>query len=197
VNDYQRLLDHWASYGFVVIAAHSNSTAGGATHRAGIEWLRALAAQPGTAYHGVIDAQRVAAAGHSQGGGATLAAGSAGSNALTTTLTLMPLLRFEADDTVVTQTVPMLNINATMDDRDPTGRVAAQIFNGAGSELVQAAYVGVHEDAMNPVMHGPTVAWLRYRLMGDERARALFYPPGGCGLCRDRAWKEVRYRPGS
>src|SRR5260370_10123171 len=29
VDQYQKLLDHWASHGFVVIAAHSQSTAGG------------------------------------------------------------------------------------------------------------------------------------------------------------------------
>jgi hypothetical protein len=48
---------------------------------------------------------------------------------------------------------------------------------------------------MNPVMHGPTVAWLRYRLMGDQGARSFFYPPATCVLCQDHTWKEVRYRP--
>ena len=31
------------------------------------------------------------------------------------------------------------------------------------------------------------------RLMGDAAARAQFYPPAACGLCRDEAWERLRY----
>jgi hypothetical protein len=197
IPDYQKLLEHWASHGFVVIAGHTNSTAGGATHKAGIDWLVAESARAGSAYLGMLDVKMIGAAGHSQGGGATIAAGSnkPGPTAIVATLPLMPLLSFESDKTIVTrQTAPMLNINATMDDRDPGGAIPNQIFDGARMELVQAAFIGVHEDAMSAAMHGPTLAWFRFRLMGDERARALFYPPATCGLCRDPAWKQVRYK---
>ena len=197
IKDYQKLLEHWASHGFVVIASHSNSTAGGATHKAGIDWLIAESARSGGTYFGVLDTKHVGAAGHSQGGGATIAAGSnkPGATGVVATLPLMPILSFESDKTIVAhQTAPMLNINATMDNRDPTGAIAKQIFEGATAELVQAAYTGVHEDAMSAAMHAPTLAWFRLRLMSDEAARAVFYPPGTCGLCRDPAWKQVRYQ---
>jgi hypothetical protein len=197
LSDYQKLLEHWASHGFVVIAGHTNSTAGGGTHKAGIDWLVAENARTGSPYFGLLDPAHVAAAGHSQGGGATIAAGAQkpGALALTTTLPLMPILSFESDMSIVgKQTAPMLNINATMDTRDPTGTVAMQIYAAAKTELVQAAFIGVHEDAMGPAMLAPTLAWLRLRLMADEQARPLFYPPDTCGLCRDPAWKQVRYR---
>jgi len=114
---------------------------------------------------------------------------------IVTTLPLMPILSFEKDKTIVAQqTVPMLDINATMDNRDPSGAVANAIFDGARAPLVQAALIGVHEDAMKPAMYRPTLAWFRLHLMGDEKARALFYPPGTCALCLDRAWKQVRYK---
>ena len=198
LTDYQKLLEHWASHGFVVIAGHTNTTAGGATHKAGLDWLRAENARAGSPYLGALDGTRAGAAGHSQGGGATIAAGSnkPGTTGLVTTLPLMPLLSFESDKTIVArQLVPMLNINASMDNRDPAGAVANQIFEGAQAMgLVQASFIGIHEDAMSAAMHRPTLAWFRLQLMGDERARALFYPAGSCELCKDAAWKQVRHK---
>jgi hypothetical protein len=195
IADYQKLLEHWASHGFVVIAAHTNTTAGGVTHKAGIDWLTAEAARNGSPYFGVLDTKMVGAAGHSQGGGATIAAGAqkSGPTSLVTTLPLMPILSFESDKTILgKQTVPMLNINATMDDRDPSGAIPNQIYDAANAELVQAAYIGIHEDAMSVAMFAPTLAWFRLRLMGDTAARQTFYPVPTCGLCTNAAWKQVR-----
>jgi hypothetical protein len=197
LDDYQKLLQHWASHGLVVIAGHSMSTAGGGTHKAGIDWLIAENTRAASPYFGVLDTAHVAAAGHSQGGGATIAAGAQkpGALALTTTMPLMPILSFESDASIVgKQTAPMFNINATMDNRDPTGAVANAIYTSAKTELVQAAFIGVHEDAMGPAMLAPTLAWLRLELMGDAAARPTFFPAGTCGLCRDTAWKQVRYQ---
>ncbi len=107
----------------------------------------------------------------------------------------MPILSFEADKTIVMrQTAAMFNINATMDTRDPTGAVANQIYDSSNRELVQAAFIGIHEDAMSTTMHAPTLAWFRFRLMGDDRAKAMFYPDKTCGLCTNPAWKQVRYK---
>jgi hypothetical protein len=197
VDDYAPLLTHWASHGFVVIAGHTNTTAGGATHKAGIDWLVAQNATSTSPYFALLDPTRIGAAGHSQGGGATIAAGSnkPGITGITTTLPLMPLLSFEADKTIVAhQLVPMFNVNATMDNRDPTGAYATQIYDGAVTELVQASYIGVHEDAMNAKMHGPTVAWFRWKLMDDPQAKAMFYPAATCGLCQNPDWQMVRYK---
>jgi hypothetical protein len=197
LDKYQPLLDHWASHGFVVIAAHTNTTAGGGTHKAGIDWLLAEAAKGTGVFAGMLDPQHIGAAGHSQGGGATIAAGSnkPGVTGITATLPLMPLLSFESDATIVgRQLAPMFNINATMDDRDPTGKIANTIFEGAKGPLVQGAFIGVHEDAMSPAMHGPTLSWFRWKLMGDEQARQRFEPPATCGLCQDPAWKQIRFK---
>jgi Chlorophyllase enzyme len=197
VDDYEPLLSHWASHGFVVIAGHTNATAGGATLKAGIDWLVAQNGTAGSPYFGVLDPSKIGAAGHSQGGGATIAAGAnkPGPTGITVTLPLMPLLSFESDQTIVSrQLVPMFNVNASMDEHDPTGAYASAIYAGAVTELVQAAFIGIHEDAMNVEMHGPTVAWFRWKLMGDVQARAMFYPAASCGLCVDPAWKSVRYK---
>jgi hypothetical protein len=197
VDDYALLLQHWASYGFVVIAGHTSTTAGGATIKAGIDWLVAEDAIAASPYFAVLDVTKIGAAGHSQGGGATIAAGAnePGTTGITTTLPLMPLLKFEADPTIVSrQLVPMFNVNATMDVNDPTGMVANAIYDGAVTELVQAAFIGVHQDAMNVKMQAPTVAWFRWKLMGDVVARAFFYPVSTCSLCEDPDWQSVRYK---
>ncbi|HEY0711567.1 MAG TPA: hypothetical protein VGF45_02770 [Polyangia bacterium] len=197
IPDYLPLLEHWASHGFVVVAAQTNTTAGGGTHKAGIDWIVAENMRAGSLYIGTIDATKIGAAGHSQGGGATIAAGAnkPGPTGIVTTIPLMPLLSFESDKTIVAQpAAPMLNINASSDNRDPNGLIPMQIFTGAQSPLLQAAFMGVHEDAMNPAMLRPTLAWFRLHLMNDQAARALFFPAGTCGLCQDRAWREVRHK---
>src|SRR5215510_4250391 len=107
---YQTLLRHWASHGFVVIAAHSQSTAGGATHKAGIDWLVAENVRASSLYFNLLDTTTIGAAGHSQEGGATIAAGSnrPGPTGIVATLPLMPILSFETDKTIVMrQTAPM------------------------------------------------------------------------------------------
>jgi hypothetical protein len=195
LDKYAPLLTHWASHGFVVIAGHTNSTAGGGTIKAALDWMVAQAATQGSPYFGVLDTHATAASGHSQGGGATIAAGAGapGPVPLTTTMPLMPYLGFEKDLTIIgKQTAPMGNIVATMDTTAPG--VADQIYQNINVELVQPEYIGVHTDAMSPAMFGPTLAWLRFRLIGDTQARTWFYPVGTCGLCTNAAYKTVRYK---
>jgi hypothetical protein len=196
LDEYQALLTHWASHGFVVVASHSNSTAGGVTHKAGIDWLVAQSSDPQSMYFEVLDTSRIGAAGHSQGGGATIAAGAGepAPSGIITTLPLMPIPNFEEDLTILgRQLVPMFSIVATEEDRDPA--FAARLLQEMNAELVQAAYIGVHEDAMNAAMAAPTLAWFRLRLMADARAEGYFYPPETCLLCTDPGWESVVYKP--
>jgi dienelactone hydrolase len=192
IADYQPLLDHWASHGFVVIGAHTNSTRGGAVHKAGIDWIVAEAARSGSAYFNMLDVARIGAAGHSQGAGATITAGAdiPGPMPIATSIAMMPISAFERPHLAQHQ-ASMLLVSATDDDRANT--VADQALADVTTEIVDAQFIGVHADAMHPGMHGPTAAWFRYQLMGDATARAQFYPPMTCGLCGDEAWERLRY----
>jgi hypothetical protein len=192
IDRYQDLLDHWASHGFVVMGAHTNSTAGGAVHEAAIDWLVAENARAGSAYFGMLDVTKIGASGHSQGGGATITAGAGvpGPSGIVTTMPLMPISRYERPH-LAQHVASMLIVSATDDER--ANRVADEALADVTTELVDAQFVGVHEDAMNPGIHGATVAWLRYQLMGDLNAKAQFYPAGTCGLCGDGAWRRLRY----
>jgi hypothetical protein len=101
----------------------------------------------------------------------------------------MPISRFERSH-LEQHAASMLVVSATEDGR--ANGVADQALADVTMELVDAQFVGVHEDAMNPGIHGATVAWLRYQLMGDSNAKAQFYPPATCGLCSDSAWRRLR-----
>ena len=191
IDRYQDLLDHWASHGFVVMGAHTNRTRGGAVHKAAIDWLVAENGRAGSAYFGMLDLTKIGAAGHSQGGGATITAGAnvPGPAGIVTTMPLMPISAFERPH-LAQHTASMLMVSATEDAR--ANRVADQALADVTTEFVDAQFVGVHADAMNPEIRGATVAWFRYQLMGDANAKAQFYPPETCGLCRDGAWMRLR-----
>ena len=193
IDRYQHLLDHWASHGFVVMGAHTNRTAGGAVHKTAIDWLVAESGRAGSAYFGMLDLTKIGAAGHSQGGGATITAGAniPGPSGIVTTMPLMPISAFERPH-LAQHTASMLIVSATDDGR--ANRVADQAFADVTTELVDAQFVGVHEDAMNPGIQGATVAWFRYQLMGDVAAKAQFYPLPTCGLCRDDTWMRLRHK---
>jgi len=192
IAEYQDLLDHWASHGFVVMGAHTNTTRGGAVHKAAIDWLVAESSRAGSVYFGTLDLTKIGAAGHSQGAGATITAGAnvPGPTRIVTSIPMMPISAFDRPH-LAQHAGSMLIISATEDDRANT--IADQALADVTTEFVDAQFIGVHEDAANPGMHGPTVAWFRYQLMGDAAAKAQFYPPGACGLCGDEAWSRLRY----
>ena len=192
IANYQPMLDHWASHGFVVIGAHTNSTRGGAVHQAAIDWIVAENGRSGSAYFDRLDLTKIGTAGHSQGAGATITAGAGipGPMPIVTSIAMMPISAFERPH-LGQHTASMLLISATDDDR--ANAVAEQALADVTTEFVDAQFIGVHGDAMHPGMHGPTAAWFRYQLMDDAAARAQFYPAGSCGLCRDEAWERVRH----
>ena len=193
IADYEPMLDHWASHGFVVIGAHTNSTRGGAVHTAALDWIVAESSRAGGPYFEVLDLTKIGAAGHSQGAGATITAGAdiPGPMPIVTSIPMMPISAFERPHMAQHQ-ASMFMISATDDDRANSG--ADQAMADVTTELVDAQFIGVHADAMHPGMHGPTVAWFRYQLMGDAAARAQFYPPETCGLCGDEAWERLRHK---
>lgn len=193
IDRYQDMLDHWASHGFVVMGAHTNRTRGGAVHKAAIDWMVAEDARAGSVYAGMLDLTKIGASGHSQGGGATITAGAdvPGPAGIVTTMPLMPISAFERSQ-LAQQTASMMIVSATEDPR--ANGVADQAFADVTTEFIDAQFVGVHEDAMNPGIHGATVAWLRYQLMGDLTARAQFYPATTCGLCGEASWRRFRHK---
>ncbi|WP_067827446.1 poly(ethylene terephthalate) hydrolase family protein [Nocardia inohanensis] len=121
-EQYDYLLRQLASWGFVVIATESSQTGSGADIVGAVERLVALAADPGSVFHGRLDAEKVGAVGHSQGASGAL-------NAM-----LRPGSRIS---TVVPIELPMQVLCGTGSWCPDTGRLTAgSVFLINGSEDV-------------------------------------------------------------
>ncbi|MGW4243609.1 poly(ethylene terephthalate) hydrolase family protein [Nocardia sp. NPDC004722] len=66
-SQYDYLLRHFASWGFVVIATENAATGSGVDIAGAVDKLLALAADPASVFHDRLDANAIGAVGHSQG----------------------------------------------------------------------------------------------------------------------------------
>ncbi|MFI5719313.1 hypothetical protein [Nocardia sp. NPDC051750] len=91
-REYEYLLSHLASWGFVVIAADRTDTGTGVQMLDAVRYLTEQNNEPGSVFHGRLDTAAVGATGHSQGGLGAINALARGGGAVDTAVTLeMPL----------------------------------------------------------------------------------------------------------
>jgi pimeloyl-ACP methyl ester carboxylesterase len=180
---YSPLLNHLASWGFVVIASDSVMTQSGDDLIAGIDYLIEQNETAGSEFYGMLDTGRIGTSGHSQGGGGAINA---------------------ATDSRVTCSVPIAPSPGSI------RQVDGPIFLVAGRSdfLVSAALV--RSTSYAPA-DGPTVfgivdgmghvaftgnagnargyitAWFMYHLQGDEYAGEAFI--GDCEICSKSNWE--------
>ncbi|WP_017237381.1 poly(ethylene terephthalate) hydrolase family protein [Streptomyces sp. SS] len=178
---YSSLLRHWASQGFIVAAANTPTSNFALSMRAGIDVLEHRNADSASRFHGKVDLDHIASAGHSQGGAAAINA--AIDPRVDTAVPIQPgpladpdlmdepvfYLAGQKDLTVW----PAL-VKAFHRDSDHVPSVYGEI-RGAG----HLASIGDGGD-----FRAPTTAWLRFWLLGDENARGMFFGPG-CTYCAD------------
>jgi hypothetical protein len=67
-GEYDYLLNQWASQGFIVVAANTNSTGDGKDMLACLDWMEQQNSVSGNPYEGVVDVGNYGVSGHSQGG---------------------------------------------------------------------------------------------------------------------------------
>ncbi|MEU7120753.1 poly(ethylene terephthalate) hydrolase family protein [Streptomyces zaomyceticus] len=178
---YSSLLRHWASQGFIVAAANTPTSNFAISMRAGIDVLEHRNADSSSAFHGKVDLEHIASAGHSQGGAAAINAA----------------VDPRVDTAVPIQPGPLTDPDL-MDE--PVLYLAGQRDLTVWPALVKALYRDTdHAPAVYGEVRGaghldsigdggdfraPTTAWLRFWLLGDENARGEFFGPG-CGYCVD------------
>ncbi|MFE6781743.1 acetylxylan esterase [Streptomyces sp. NPDC057680] len=178
---YSALLRHWASQGFIVAAANTPTSNFAISMRAGIDVLERRNADPSSPFHGTVDLDHIASAGHSQGGAAAVNAA----------------VDPRVDTAVPIQPGPLTDPDL-MDE--PVFYLAGQRDLTVWPALVKALYRDTdHAPAVYGEVRGaghlssigdggdfraPTTAWLRYWLLGDENARGMFFGPD-CGYCAD------------
>ncbi|MFE5285888.1 alpha/beta hydrolase family protein [Nocardia sp. NPDC056611] len=178
---YTLLLRHYASHGFIVVAANTPVSNFAITMRSGIDLIEKLNGDPSSVFYGKVNLDRIGSAGHSQGGSGAINAA------------VDPRV-----DTVVAIQPGPLNDPGQL--HKPALFLAGQFDAIVWPVLVKAMYNAVDQAPAEYAelrgathfgtgitggdMRGPSTAWLRYWLMDDANARTEFFGPN-CGFCAD------------
>ena len=189
---YLALLQHLASYGFVIGAANALNAGSGAEMLGCLDYLSAENAREGRSYRGKLDLTKVGATGHSQGARGTLMAGR--DPRVRVTAPIMPGSRNDGTGAAAQQHGPMLLLSAALDDRSPPETGQRPMFEIAKSPVtwMTERYSG-HMTAMRD--GGPyraaLTAWFLYTLQDDAKAGAMF-TGAACGYCVASNWTILR-----
>ena len=178
---YTSLLRHYASHGFIVVAANTPASNFAITMRSGIDLIADKAASPSSVFFGKVDLEHIGAVGHSQGGSAAINA--AIDDRVDTAVAIQPGPLNDVDlidepvlylagqaDAIVWPAI----VRAMYEDAD---HVPAEYL-----ELRGATHFGTAINGGD--MRGPSTAWLRYWLLDDPNARTEFFG-ASCGYCTD------------
>ncbi|MGW4532608.1 alpha/beta hydrolase family protein [Nocardia sp. NPDC004340] len=178
---YTLLLRHYASHGFIVVAANTPVSNFAITMRSGIDLIEKLNADPSSVFYGKVNLDRIGSAGHSQGGSGAINAAVDPRVDVVTAIQPGPL------NDVSQLHKPVLFLAGQFDAIVWPALVKA-MYNNADqvpaeyAELRGATHFGTGITGGD--MRGPSTAWLRYWLMDDANARTEFFGPN-CGFCTD------------
>lgn len=199
VDVYAAGLKHWASHGFIVAAANTSWAGTGKEMLDCLDYLTAENTRAGSTYEGRVDVDHVGASGHSQGGGGTLMAGM--DPRITATAPLQPYTEQGwggYDQVAQSQQVgAMFMMSGSADTIAPPQPNQQRVWDTTNVETFWGMLDGADHlaSAMGEMTdyRGPTVAWMRFHLMGDEAAGELFYGP--CELCEASDWDIQHKQP--
>jgi pimeloyl-ACP methyl ester carboxylesterase len=184
--DYFGLLDHLASYGFIVIASNSRFTGSGQQMIEGVEWVIEQNDDPDSPLFDTVDTEAIGATGHSQGGGGAINAGT---------------------DPRVVCTAPIQPIPGDVEHlQGPTfvmggGQDFIVPVDGIAEDIVIPSPVatifgilrdGTHFDPLDDAdgYRGYVTAWFSGCLDGNPLAIQAFVAP--CTLCDNPEWNTFR-----
>ncbi|PAU86583.1 alpha/beta hydrolase [Pseudomonas sp. WN033] len=193
-STYSRLLDHWASHGFVVVAANTSNAGTGQAMLSCLSYIIQQHNRTTGTYAGRLDINRVGAAGHSQGGGGTIMAGQDSRISVTAPFQPYTLGLGHSSSSQSNQNGPMFLMTGGRDTIASPTLNALPVYNRANvpvfwGELNSAGHFEPVGSAGG--YRGPSTAWFRYHLMEDNNAEGTFYG-SNCGLCNDRGWTVRR-----
>jgi hypothetical protein len=200
--EYQPLLRHLATWGFVVVAAETDQSGSGDEILAATRSVLARDTNPRSRFAGHIATDRVGAGGHSQGAGGTVRA-TLHSSGLISAVVLAdipnPLFTFppqSKDFAVGELAVPVFFVAGVNDTF-----ISSAALNRAFFDHVQGpAAMGMLRGAdHNTVQHdaggyrGYITAWFRYLLM-DDPAAARAFTGASPELLANPAWQDQSIR---
>ena len=184
---YTDLLKSLSAKGFVVVTNSDVMSANGKSQIAALDYILKQNAKPDSVFYGKIDASRVAAAGHSQGGRSTVNAAAADSRfRCAVSIAGSPFTseakKLSAPTLFLTGTADLVVLSSMWVKpayKNCTGpAVYASLKNGIHTSCMLSA--GTYVDYC--------VLWLRAWLDGDAAAMNAFRPGGA--LSQDSAWKD-------
>jgi pimeloyl-ACP methyl ester carboxylesterase len=191
VPAYAPMLKHWASYGFVVAAAITNSAGSGKPLLDCLDYLTAENARDGSPLKGALDLKHVGASGHSQGGGGSIMAARDARITATAPIEAYTLGLGYEKGAEGQQHGPMLLLSGAADVTAVPERNQAPVFADANVPVVWATLKGAGHSVPANGDSGPfrpaTTAWFLYQLTGDARAAAMFRG-ADCSYCADPDW---------
>ncbi len=182
---YGPLLNHLASWGFVVIASTSTNTGSGKEMIAGIDYMIEQNNRAGSTFYGMLDTARIGATGHSQGGGGAV-------NAATDARVLCSAPMAPAPGSVRNVKGPMLLIAGARDTIVSASLVRSMVYNGSPVPTIFAIQQDMgHLDFAytGGAAVGYLTAWFMYKLQDDDYAADAFTVNGECEICNNPNWK--------
>jgi hypothetical protein len=186
---YRSLLDHFASYGFVVIASTSKMTGSGAEMLEGVDWLMDENSRAESIFFNKLDFDKVGATGHSQGGGGTINAGNDPRIKCTAPIEPIP-------GNIHGLKGPMFLIAGAADSLVLPSGITSEIYNPA---LVPTIYgIAIRGNHLTPLvdggmMRGYLTAWFCAELMEHDYAKNAFYGEDEeCEIYNNNNWDMMR-----
>lgn len=192
-STYGRLLEHWASHGFVVAAARTSNAGSGEEMISCLNYLITENGRSTGTFSGKLDINRVATAGHSQGGGGSIMAGQDSRVTVSAPFQPYTLGLGHRSSSQRNQSGPMFLMTGGSDTIASPTLNALPVYNNANVPVFWGELRGAgHFEPVGNAggYRGPSTAWLRYHLMEDQNAESTFYG-SNCSLCSDRNW-DVR-----
>ncbi len=187
-SSYGALLRHWASWGFVVVAANTTNAGTGTEMRACLDWLQSssLASR--------VNLNKVGTSGHSQGGGGAIMAGV--DPRVTATAPIEAYTRGLGHNSTshTRQSGPMLLLSGGADTTVVPSVNHQPVFNRANVPVFWATLAGAsHFEPTNNGggFRGITTAWFLYQLNGNAAA-TLQFEGANCGFCSAAGWTVQR-----
>lgn len=180
-GQYPGLLEQLASWGFVIVASTSPTTGTGAEMLAGVDYMIAENADPGSIFYQKLDTGSVGAIGHSQGAGGTINSTNLSNGTIVTAvpIALPDQMWVGSGDefSVADLDVPVFFVGGSRDRLiappatlqgyydDVPGAAALAVLKKAGHNTIQGSGGG---------FLGYLTAWMMYQLQGDDVARDAF-----------------------
>jgi hypothetical protein len=192
-SSYDALFQHFASQGFVIIAADTSNAGSGMEMLACLKYIVAQNTTSGSAFEGKLDTNHIASSGYSQGGAGCLAAGEDPS--FTTVLAVspyvvIPLGSYDPTMYAAKQTHPLFMISGSADSVATPNNNQQPIFMQAPVPIFWGTHAGsTHFEVLGAggAYAGPMTAWFRWKLMGDPAAKDWFEKPA-CKMCSMSDW---------